>query len=142
MHKSVRTSVRLRAGVKKRLDDATPLIDKALYVPIPCHPQQGFYKKMQANARSASPHIPLTAREAASLVEQVLDVDYAATPDPEPDDALDSEDDRQSIDKLRQVLCFLRSAGPVLLTAAALDPVLYRGLKQAGVALSKAFLLG
>lgn len=40
---------------------------------------------------------------------------------------------------IQSVIAYLRSLAPYLMMASALDPVLYRGMKMAGVALSRVF---
>jgi hypothetical protein len=51
----------------------------------------------------------MTATEAIELLTRVLDEEYGALPDPEPDDHPDAEEDRPQIERLRAVISFLRA---------------------------------
>lgn len=51
--------------------------------------------------------------------------------------ALDCSDDHKPA--IASVITFLRRIAPLLMMATTLDPILYRGLKIAGVALSNVF---
>jgi hypothetical protein len=48
-------------------------------------------------------------QDAIALVEQTLEEEFGASPDPEPDDHLHSELDVPSINRLRAVIGFLRT---------------------------------